>query len=347
MLYTIEGGEKNTLHNSVGAQGPRRIFFKFEKLCLDGRFETLWPEVTLLSQGCIAESYIVEEAVEFCTNYLSGLDAIGVPVARNMTFDGTGIERPLLGGKVVAIDHEEWEQAHIYVLQNTSEVEPYIESSGVKKVIEYNDKGHPIGENSKKYASYLGVLARTMVPISHGDWFKVPPHIKVKLWSSVEAAFVVDPRSENNDQQKRQSFNKYPCRLSRKDYSGLEEELGVPKHLPKQANKVRTKDDLPPSNPKVKKSKQCKLAVGSVENIISHDALLPIPVSRDATLTGDVVGYEAAWLRNLALVGDEGAVKHPPKQANKTPSKHLGLSGDKATSKNAELESIEVFFCIC
>ncbi|KAH7833673.1 hypothetical protein Vadar_008628 [Vaccinium darrowii] len=49
-------------------------------------------------EGCIAESYIVEEALEFCTEYLSGVDPIGIPNARNMTADNTEIERPLPGG---------------------------------------------------------------------------------------------------------------------------------------------------------------------------------------------------------------------------------------------------------
>ncbi|XP_058185923.1 uncharacterized protein LOC131303148 [Rhododendron vialii] len=160
-------------------------------------------------------------------------------------------------------------------------------SSGVKKVIQYNEKGQPTGVNRAKYASYLGVLARTLVPISCHKWFKVTPQLKDKLWSSVEVAFDVDRNTEkqvlssicekwrtfkgalsrhirNNssdlellskppekyrfieqkdwelflkhrlfkefveeseEQRGRHSFNKYPCRLSRKGYIGLEEEL--------------------------------------------------------------------------------------------------------------------------
>ena len=74
-------------------------------------------------EGCIAESYIVEEAVEFCTEYLIGVESIGNTCTRNKRND----DRPLPGGHVVAIDRGEWEQAHCYVLQNTSDVQPYIE----------------------------------------------------------------------------------------------------------------------------------------------------------------------------------------------------------------------------
>ena len=31
-------------------------------------------------EGCIVECYIAEEAIEFCTEYLSNVDAIGIPI---------------------------------------------------------------------------------------------------------------------------------------------------------------------------------------------------------------------------------------------------------------------------
>jgi hypothetical protein len=77
-------------------------------------------------EGCIAESYIAEEAVEFCTEYLSGVDAVGIPSSKNMTTDDPENGRPLSGGHVVTIDREQWEQAHRYVLENTNDVQPYI-----------------------------------------------------------------------------------------------------------------------------------------------------------------------------------------------------------------------------
>ncbi|XP_028104536.1 uncharacterized protein LOC114303594 [Camellia sinensis] len=79
-------------------------------------------------EGCIVESYIVEETVKFCAEYLSGVDAIGIPSNRNMTVDDdVEIGRPLSSGYVVTVDRNEWEQAHHYVLENTSDIQPYIE----------------------------------------------------------------------------------------------------------------------------------------------------------------------------------------------------------------------------
>ena len=81
-------------------------------------------------EGCIAQRYIAEEAIEFCTEFLHGLDAVGVPLGRNTTDDDDDIicdGKPIGGGKVIEVDELSWEQAHRYVLQNTDDVQPYIE----------------------------------------------------------------------------------------------------------------------------------------------------------------------------------------------------------------------------
>ncbi|CAL2228625.1 unnamed protein product [Prunus armeniaca] len=58
---------------------------------------------------CIAEQYIAEEAVEFCTEYLSNVRTVGVPSNHNL------VDRDLLN------------QAHLFVLENTDEVLSHIE----------------------------------------------------------------------------------------------------------------------------------------------------------------------------------------------------------------------------
>lgn len=68
-------------------------------------------------------------------------------------------------------------------------------SSGIRKVVKYNRRGQPIG--SEKFSSYLGVLARTMVPI-HRTWKKVSNEDKEMLWKCVQTTFNVDPRSRKN-----------------------------------------------------------------------------------------------------------------------------------------------------
>lgn len=84
-------------------------------------------------EGCMAENYIAEEAVEFCSEFLAGLDAIGVPTSRNATTkkkekDHTISQgRPIGGLNVVDVDSKSLDEAHRYVLENTDDVLPYIE----------------------------------------------------------------------------------------------------------------------------------------------------------------------------------------------------------------------------
>ncbi|XP_028104829.1 uncharacterized protein LOC114303883, partial [Camellia sinensis] len=107
-------------------------------------------------------------------------------------------------------------------------------------------------------------------------------------------------------------------------------------------NMVRTKDDILPQDPKQnkRKGKPCKLAIGSIENIVAHgtvyeriehneaihtvplgesnvrvsvevviqkDAPFPVPIPDEMLIVGEAVGFFVAWPKNLVLVGDEGA----------------------------------------
>ena len=57
---------------------------------------------------------------------------------------------------------------------------------GKKLKVVFNAKGEPVGAAAKEMQSYIGVLARTKVPISVTDWREVDPEIKQKsgnaLW---------------------------------------------------------------------------------------------------------------------------------------------------------------------
>ncbi|PRQ24318.1 putative transposase, Ptta/En/Spm, plant [Rosa chinensis] len=67
---------------------------------------------------------------------------------------------------------------------------------GVRKNVEYNEKGQPHGKAAKEMQSYIGVLARTKIPITIPTWKKVDAESKNKLWESVELAFVLGPESK-------------------------------------------------------------------------------------------------------------------------------------------------------
>ena len=77
-----------------------------------------------LPEGCIVECYIAEKAIEFCTDYLSNVDAIGILVSANIN---QKVGAPIPRGQVVIVDSNLWLHAHHYVLENTTIVQPYIE----------------------------------------------------------------------------------------------------------------------------------------------------------------------------------------------------------------------------
>ena len=54
-------------------------------------------------------------------------------------------------------------------------------SRGIKLLIDYNADGIYVGESYVHITSYLGVLARTQVPIRYNTWQDVPVQLKDKL----------------------------------------------------------------------------------------------------------------------------------------------------------------------
>lgn len=70
-------------------------------------------------KGCIAESYIIEKALELCAEYLSNKQTIRNPFKHTKN---SLVQRPMGGGKTVLVEQELLTQAHLYVLQNTQEV---------------------------------------------------------------------------------------------------------------------------------------------------------------------------------------------------------------------------------
>ncbi|XP_076919428.1 uncharacterized protein LOC143580218 [Bidens hawaiensis] len=70
-----------------------------------------------------------------------------------------------------------------------------------KIVITYNKKGVPIGEGATKLATFEGMTARTMIPITYECWLDVPKETKEDAWKFVLKFFVVDPNSRKQSIQ--------------------------------------------------------------------------------------------------------------------------------------------------
>ena len=50
----------------------------------------------------------------------------------------------------------------------------------------YNPNGIYVGQTSVHLTIFLGVLARTMVPIRYNSWRYVPIQLKDSLWDTIE-----------------------------------------------------------------------------------------------------------------------------------------------------------------
>ncbi|PKA60262.1 hypothetical protein AXF42_Ash008321 [Apostasia shenzhenica] len=73
---------------------------------------------------CIIESYVTEEIMEYCTEYLHDVNPIGIPIGHNLP-DKFG--KGLSTCKPQIVDLNLLNQAHLYVLHNTAIIDPYIE----------------------------------------------------------------------------------------------------------------------------------------------------------------------------------------------------------------------------
>ncbi|XP_042457144.1 uncharacterized protein LOC122041507 [Zingiber officinale] len=79
-------------------------------------------------KGCIAECYLAEEQMIFCSAYIKKASSIGVLSRRNDDLDDGLFEgHPIFKGKEKILEDHVLQAAHQYVLFNTAKVEPYLQ----------------------------------------------------------------------------------------------------------------------------------------------------------------------------------------------------------------------------
>ncbi|XP_074327086.1 uncharacterized protein LOC141665028 [Apium graveolens] len=122
--------EKNVCDNIIGTL----LHMKFKSKdslasCLDlvdmGIRPNLAPESYVRNrfypEGCIVEGYLKEESIEFCSEFYSGSSrTAGLPK------DEEKISGPIGGVTMKSVAEKERDEAHLSVLRNNSEVEPYV-----------------------------------------------------------------------------------------------------------------------------------------------------------------------------------------------------------------------------
>ncbi|VVA41500.1 PREDICTED: PRUPE_6G193600, partial [Prunus dulcis] len=68
----------------------------------------------------------------------------------------------------------------------------------LRPIVEYNKRGKGIGQAHSEMQSYIGVLARSRVPLVDKKWSEIPKDIKEQIWEAVDMAFVVGQRGKNS-----------------------------------------------------------------------------------------------------------------------------------------------------
>ncbi|KAI5312720.1 hypothetical protein L3X38_041894 [Prunus dulcis] len=68
----------------------------------------------------------------------------------------------------------------------------------LRPIVEYNKRGKGIGQAHSEMQSYIGVLARSRVPLVDKKWSQIPKDIKKQIWEAVDMAFVIGQGGKNS-----------------------------------------------------------------------------------------------------------------------------------------------------
>ena len=101
----------------------------FFTLCRHMKILKDYVRNTARPEGCIAESYLAEECMQFCSAFLKKTTNVEEKLDRNADYESQTIleGRPILAPKLINLSEMEKKTAHLAVLQNTSVVDPYVE----------------------------------------------------------------------------------------------------------------------------------------------------------------------------------------------------------------------------
>nr|XP_004492197.1 uncharacterized protein LOC101504131 [Cicer arietinum] len=137
-------------------------------------------------ESSIVERYIAEEAIEFCSDYMSKAEAIGIPRSRN---EGICVGNGIRGLKLKSMGREEVLQAHLYILNNTDEVQPYLSThkSIVKENYPRMNEKWLLNEHNKTFLKWFKETILTNNTTSNTlKWLANGPHFDVITWTDYD-----------------------------------------------------------------------------------------------------------------------------------------------------------------
>ncbi|XP_048599722.1 uncharacterized protein LOC125579871 [Brassica napus] len=113
-------------------------FERYMKVLKDFKRNPARPE------GCIAESYLAEECIRFCSEFLKKTTNVQEKVDRNMEYENNSIleGRPISSGTTFTLTEIEKRVAYLAIIQNLAIVKPYVDiyKTQMKDVFEMHQR---------------------------------------------------------------------------------------------------------------------------------------------------------------------------------------------------------------
>ncbi|KAI3863431.1 hypothetical protein MKX03_000586 [Papaver bracteatum] len=96
---------------------------------------------------------------------------------------------------------------------------------GLRLMVTIDGAGRPYGDNTGKFATLIGKLLRTHIPVKYVDWRLVPQFFKDEIWNGLMIKFtfgmpscLVRPKVEHTYSQKFRTYKYTLKEAERKSY---------------------------------------------------------------------------------------------------------------------------------
>ena len=140
-------------------------------------------------EGCVAERYIVDESIDLCADYLSSVEPVGMSKSRH---DGRSKGKGIGASILVNISNVDRELAHLHVLHNSSEVEPFVEEHKNLLRLAHGDRNESLitREHNKHFIDWFDGRIRRQLELDDGSvceklyWLSRRPSLKAFSYTS-------------------------------------------------------------------------------------------------------------------------------------------------------------------
>jgi len=134
-------------------------------------------------KASIVQRYITEEAIDFCTTYMSNVDAIGVPRSR---CEGRHEGKDTQGVRVVRKDQQQVLQEHLNILNNIDDVLPSIDAHKIllKSMNPRANEKWLLSEHNKTFLKWFKEkIGEKDCDVDKLKWLARGPNFDVITWS--------------------------------------------------------------------------------------------------------------------------------------------------------------------